>query len=147
MFNFVFVSYQAPGVSQPLIQFRDEDIELADEKYEGKNSLQQASHQLNTRKGRTGFKNDRKPKPHTKHSNKKEDGKKETEKGDGSRKDQEEKRSITQGRGTRRKCGGYHGGQQPSKRQHSDKEKPDQKTEIPRSENKAEKTRTSNTSS
>lgn len=144
IFYGVFVRYQAPGVSQPLIQFRDEDIELADEKYEGKNSLRQSTHQHHAGKGRTGLKNNRKQKPksHTKHSNKKAEEKNETEKRDGTHKDHEEKRSVPQGRGTRRKRGGFHGGQQPLKRQHSDKEKPDQKTETPRSENKPEKTRT-----
>ncbi|XP_031556475.1 ribonuclease P protein subunit p25-like protein [Actinia tenebrosa] len=123
--------YQAPGVSQPLIQFRDEDIELADEQYEGKSHLRQSPHQHQ----RTGFKNNRKQKPksHTKHSNQKGEEKSETEKGDdGTHKDREVKRSVPQSRGTRRKHGGYHGGQQLSKRQHSDKEMPNQKTEIPK---------------
>lgn len=58
-YHFIFFfSYQAPGVYQPLVQFRDEDIELADERIEGKHETRQAQHKQ-TNKRKVGIKRER----------------------------------------------------------------------------------------
>jgi hypothetical protein len=128
-----------------LIQFRDEDIELADEKHEEKNNLKQSQGQHHPGKGKTGVRNDRKQKPKTpaRQQNKKEGQQQsETRNRNAVSKDHETRSFTPHNKDSGRKRGGYHGGQQPSKRPHSDKEKPDQKTESPRHDTKPEKTRT-----
>ncbi|KAK3749931.1 hypothetical protein QZH41_017371, partial [Actinostola sp. cb2023] len=102
--------YQAPGVSQPLTQFRDEDIQLADEKYEGKSELRQFQGQhKQTDKGKTGARHVRKRYHRT--SSKQNTGKL-----------YDKNKLVKNNDKSEEKGGGYHGRQQPSKRPHSDNE-------------------------
>jgi len=82
--------YQAPGNHQPLVQFRDEDIALADELLEGKADLRQLPSQ-NRDNMKQGTKRNRKQ-SHGKHQQSKKE-KTATEQDEGKEKSTEDKSS------------------------------------------------------